>query len=424
MSALASPEIETARKLFALKRAASLKVGSFVKPHIYTIRERVRIGGEPVSEELFAEGASIAFDACAETGIKLTFFELTFLIAALAFREAQVDVSIYEVGLGGRFDAVNVCRPFLSVITNVGADHQKYLGSTAGAQAMEKAGIVPGGGITVWGAQVAEESWEGDADSALASADSEIEKAADERKSALVRVRRSFQHVRYDYAREYQKVAIRMEDLSALYGRPVYENERVFTLNQLGTYQCANLDCVFFSVLSLAALGFVPGQSRFRSGVFKINYEGRFEILKRGERRVIVDAAHNADGLRNFASSLQMYLGPRFGYDAKKIKAPVIFACQKEKDASHLLAQIAPVASKIIAIRVDVLKPMPAEEIAAAARSIGLKAYAAKSPADAVSAADKLSSPWRGFVVCGSIYALGAVIGALKQAGYSRIKGA
>lgn len=415
-----SPEIEAAKALFAAKGRTPLKVGSFIKPHLISICERVRVNGEPVSEDDFAAAASAAFEACDITKTKLTFFELTFLIAAIHFRTAGVDIGIFEVGLGGRFDAVNVCKPFLSVITNVGADHEQYLGGTAEKQAFEKAGIVPAGGITVWGGVAIKGSEDSSSNGIARAADAVIDKAAAEKSSALVRVRRSFAHVRYDYAFDRQKVAIIMNDLAALYGRPVMENERVFSTDQLGTYQCPNLDCTFFALLALKALGLDPGIHRFRTGLYDTKYRGRFEVMWKGQMRVILDAAHNADGLKNLRKSVVMYLGPAVHFDEERLRVPVIFSCQQGKDVTALFGEILPVTLSAHSICVPVLKPMPAEEIADALRESGVQASAAKSVNAAITAAERAAGPNRTFLVCGSVYSLGEVILELERRGYSR----
>ncbi len=415
-----SPEIEAAKSLFASKGGEPLKIGSFIKPHLVSICERVRVNGEPVSEDDFAAAASAAFEACEKTETKLTFFELTFLIAALHFRSVGADIGIFEVGLGGRFDAVNVCKPFLSIITNVGADHEQYLGETAEKQAFEKAGIIPAGGITVWGGVAVKASGDSQAGEVARAADAVIEKAAAEKSSALVRVRRSFAHVRYDYAFDRQKVAIIMNDLAALYGRPVMENERVFSTDQLGTYQCPNLDCSFFALLALKALGFDPGVHRFRTGLFNTKYRGRFEVMWKGNMRVILDAAHNADGLKNLRKSIVMYLGPAVHFDDARIRVPVVFSCQQGKDPAKLFAEIAPIASGAHAISVPVLKPMPAEEIADTLRESGIQASAAKSVKAAITAAERATGANKTFLVCGSVYSMGEVIQELERRGYKR----
>ncbi|MCD6119478.1 hypothetical protein J7K50_06520 [bacterium] len=413
-----SREIARARAMLSSRGATPLKVGSFVKPHLLTLRARVRINGEPASELEFAQAANEAFKACDETGISLTYFELTFLIAAIHFRNAGADIALYEVGIGGRFDAVNVCRPFMSLITNVGADHEQYLGRTAAEQAFEKAGIIPEDGILVWGGSAAKGSDDEDNDDPSIEADRVIAAEASRKNCALIRTHRSFRHVNYDYTHDRRNVAIRTADLAAYCGRPVGESECVLATDQLGTYQDANLDCTFFALLALKELGLPRGIAALRTGLLSTRYRGRFEILRKGETRVILDAAHNPDGLQKLHDSLVAYLGPLVGFDEEKMKPPVIFSCQEGKDISALIAEIAPIAKRLYAISVPVLKPMPADTIADAARKIGLSAGASKSIGNALVAAERTKWASRTIVVCGSVYSLGDVIRALEKHGY------
>lgn len=403
-----SVEADAARKMLTAKGRTPLKVGSFIKPHILSITERVRVDGVPVSGDEFADAANAAFTASSETGIDLTFFELTFLISALHFRSACVDLAICEVGLGGRFDAVNVCRPFLSIITNVGADHSRYLGESAASQAREKAGIIPEGGILVWGGGVTPGKDDESLDGAKIAAGSVIEEEARTRGAALIRVRKTFQHVRYDYGWNRQKVAMRMSDLAALLDRAVMENERVFSLDQLGSYQAANLDCTYFTLLALKALGFDPGEERFRSGLYTTRYRGRFEVLEGTGTRVILDAAHNPEGLRNLKKSLTMYLGPLVGFKEEDMRVPVIFSCQEGKDVARMVKEIAPVTKKLLAVSVPVLKPMEPKEIVKASVEIGIPAREFSNPEAALLAGEKEAGFAGTILVCGSAYSLGA----------------
>lgn len=119
------------------------KVGLYTSPHLVSFSERIRIDGVPVSDERLLAAAERLRPAIERTGA--SFFEATTAIAFLCFGEADVDLAIIEVGLGGRLDATNVIDPLVSVITNVSVDHTDFLGDTTGEIAMEKAGILKRG---------------------------------------------------------------------------------------------------------------------------------------------------------------------------------------------------------------------------------------------------------------------------------------
>jgi dihydrofolate synthase/folylpolyglutamate synthase len=130
----------TAAYCASLLQASGLKVGLFTSPHIFDFSERIRVNGEPISEQAVIDFCTRyqALDA----NIDASFFELTFAMALLHFQQANCDYIVIETGLGGRLDATNVISPKVSIITNIGLDHQEFLGHTLPEIASEKAGII------------------------------------------------------------------------------------------------------------------------------------------------------------------------------------------------------------------------------------------------------------------------------------------
>ena len=135
----------TCAMLAAVLRAAGYRVGLFTSPHLEHVEERVQVDGVPISRpELAARMAEIA-GAVYELerhGPPVTFFEIVTALGFLHFCYRRCDVALIEVGLGGRFDSTNVCRPLVSVVTNVGLDHTAQLGNTPEEIAYQKAGII------------------------------------------------------------------------------------------------------------------------------------------------------------------------------------------------------------------------------------------------------------------------------------------
>lgn len=134
--------------LESIARAAGWRTGLYAQPHLHTYRERVKLDGRLVSREHFADlvdrlrGLVEALrDRHPDAGEPTT-FELTTVLAILAFADHRADLAILEVGLGGRLDATNATDPVVSVITTIGYDHTAILGRTLGQIAAEKAGIV------------------------------------------------------------------------------------------------------------------------------------------------------------------------------------------------------------------------------------------------------------------------------------------
>jgi dihydrofolate synthase/folylpolyglutamate synthase len=128
----------TVAMIDALARAAGRRVATYTSPHLSCLRERIAFDGEMISEPALLAAAARVRDA---RGDELTFFEQVTAIAMVAIAEAEVDVAVLEVGLGGRLDATNVVDPAVAVVTGVALDHEAILGGTLAAIAAEKAGI-------------------------------------------------------------------------------------------------------------------------------------------------------------------------------------------------------------------------------------------------------------------------------------------
>lgn len=132
----------------SMQRAAGKRVGLYTSPHLIRFSERIRIDGEPLSDDILAELIHRVMDRTCD----LSFFETTTLVAFLAFREAQVDHAVIEVGLGGRLDATNVLPPpEVAVITRIAFDHMDILGTNLTSIAREKAGIIKKGTKVITG---------------------------------------------------------------------------------------------------------------------------------------------------------------------------------------------------------------------------------------------------------------------------------
>ncbi len=131
----------TSHILSALCQAHGLKTGIFTSPHLVDFRERIKIDGIQISEEAVVYWVEHVIPSL-DLDFEPSFFELTFALALVHFKNENCDVCIIETGLGGRLDATNVILPKLSVITNIGYDHQIFLGDTRPQIAGEKAGII------------------------------------------------------------------------------------------------------------------------------------------------------------------------------------------------------------------------------------------------------------------------------------------
>lgn len=133
----------TSHMLASILIESGYKVGLYTSPHLNDFRERLRINGKMIPKAnvvSFVEKNQLYFQEN-----KISFFEMTVAMSFDYFSNEKVDIAIIETGLGGRLDATNIIDPILSIITNIGLDHQEFLGENIREIAKEKAGIIKRG---------------------------------------------------------------------------------------------------------------------------------------------------------------------------------------------------------------------------------------------------------------------------------------
>lgn len=136
--------------LEAISRTLDKKVGVFTSPHMHCIRERIRIDGKNISSQELCDSLASVYRAANDIDVYLTYFEYITLAALNIFREANLDLVVLEVGLGGRLDAVNVVENSIAIVTSIAKDHCSFLGDTLEKIAAEKAGIFKKGGWAIF----------------------------------------------------------------------------------------------------------------------------------------------------------------------------------------------------------------------------------------------------------------------------------
>jgi dihydrofolate synthase/folylpolyglutamate synthase len=266
----------TAAFAHAVLSCQGLRVGLFTSPHLGDFRERIRIGEEWISQDAVVELAAEIRDSLRGSPVELTFFELTTVMAFLHFARAPVDAAVVEVGLGGRLDATNVLVPRATVVTTIGFDHERYLGSTIAAIAAEKGGIFKPAVPAIVG-RVGDE------------ARSVLETIAAEQGSPLRLYGRDFRAELVTEGFDY-------------HGRRMI---RAICPGLAGRFQIDN------AATALAALeegGWLAeiADDRVRSGIAGVRWPGRLEIV-RERPRVILDGAHNPAGVEALVRELPAF---------------------------------------------------------------------------------------------------------------------
>jgi len=276
--------------LSSMHRAAGQKVGLYTSPHLIRYAERIRIDGEPLSDERLTELINRVMDDAPD----LTFFETTTLIAFIAFAEAKVERAVLEVGLGGRLDATNVIPPpDLAVITRVAYDHVAELGNTLSAIAREKAAIIKAGSKVIVGRL---------------------------HPDALAAVRERIAEVGAEL--------VPLGSPEPIPGAPLAYPR----LSMIGT----NLAV---AVTAGRALGFLPEQ--LARGVETLDWPGRNELLHRNRKELtLLDCAHNPDGAVTLSHSLDPSL---LDVDSRRDIA-LVFGTLIGKNYRAMLRRLEPVA--------------------------------------------------------------------------------
>ncbi len=261
----------------AMLRAAGYRTGLYVSPHLHTFRERIQISGELISEaEVVRLTQELRQHLEAVPG--LTAFEVITAIAFYAFAEADIQVAVLEVGLGGRLDATNVSDPLVAVITSISYDHTQLLGDTLALIAREKAGIIRPGALVISAPQVPE-------------AMTMIEEICQGRRAELVVV--GEEEYRWQPGR------------ATLRGQSFELHDERYWIPLLGRHQIANAVTAWAALDGLetrAGLS-VPAAAR-QEGLRTTYWPGRLEIL--GDTPfVVVDSAHNGDSASKLRSALE-----------------------------------------------------------------------------------------------------------------------
>lgn len=256
--------------LAAVLQEQGYRVGLYTSPHLYDFRERMRVNGQPVSEQYvvdFVEQERDFFEP-----LHPSFFELTTAMALKYFAEQKVDVAVIEVGLGGRLDCTNIIRPELSLITNISFDHTQFLGDTLAKIAGEKAGIIKEGVPVVVGEDCPETR-------------PVFEQTARERHAPLV------------FAQDSEEI---------LAAEPCAEGVRYSTrhfgeilADLAGTYQARNMNTILHAVRLLHEQGLIRQPAAVAPALARVcaltGLEGRWQELQKAPR-VVCDTGHNVGG--------------------------------------------------------------------------------------------------------------------------------
>ena len=371
-------------------RAAGLRVGETPKPHLVSYRERIVVDGRPIAATDFARHVTAvlaAADRVARRHGDPTEFELLTAVVFRHFAEADLDVALVEVGLGGRLDATHAWDGGVAAVTNVALDHMDRLGPTIAAIAREKAAIIERGDMAVTGAT-------GEA--------LEIVRRRARRMGAPLTVVEPAPLVGWDRDSVTVDLARLGPTRVALRGR----------------HQAANAAVADAILDALEARGIATaGTDARRRGYASASWPGRLELLAApGGGHVLLDGAHNPAGATALATALDD-LAPYLVADDGSGPVALVTASMADKDVEGVIAALS--ASRTIAgatviatVLRDLPRALPAAELAAAWRRLVPGAGEVIDVEDPIAATERAISAGRGrglTIVAGSLYLVGAV---------------
>ena len=362
-------------------RAAGLRVGETPKPHLVTYRERIAIDGRPISAEDFTRHVRAVMavsDKVARRHGDPTEFELLTAVVFRHFAEADLDVALVEVGLGGRLDATHAWDGGVAVVTNVDLDHTDRLGPTIAAIAREKAAIIERGDLAVTGATG----------------------------EALEIIGRRARRMAVPLTVVEPATVLGLDRDGLEVALPGLGTTRI---GLRGRHQAANVAVADATLDALAEAGIatVDPDAR-RRGYATAVWPGRLELLDLGEGRgVVLDGAHNPAGAAALAQALDD-LRPHL------VPGPLtlVVGSMADKDVDGVVTAMAGAQSlrgaDVIATTVDAPRALPAAELAERWRRVTGPATVAavENPLGALEAA--LARPGT-TVVAGSLYLVGAI---------------
>jgi dihydrofolate synthase / folylpolyglutamate synthase len=351
MAKLANPERElkavhiggtngkgsTVTFLQSILEAGGYKVGTFTSPYIEQFNERISVNGKPISDAELLHLANVIRPLADELdGTELggpTEFEV---ITAMAFyyfgKMNPVDIVVFEVGLGGRFDSTNIILPILSIITNIGLDHTNILGDTYEKIAFEKAGIIKKGTPVFTAVK-------------RPDALGVIEKQAAKMEAPIYKINKDFTVENHTSLQKGERFTLKgfSGTLEAL------------ETSLIGEHQTENAALAVMAALYLNDHHeYSLSEEAIRAGLTQAYWPGRFEIVSENPF-VVLDGAHNDEGITALVHELTQR------YHDRKIH--IIFCAMKDKKLDKMIGKLDEIADKITFVSFEFPRAAAAETL-------------------------------------------------------------
>jgi dihydrofolate synthase/folylpolyglutamate synthase len=383
----------TAAMIASVLTVSDYKTGLYTSPHLSDVRERIRVDGELISE---AELTDLVAELKPEVEVvnskgtygQLTTFELLTALGFLYFGLKGVAFQVVETGLGGRLDATNVINPQVCVITSINLDHTDVLGDTLAKIATEKSGIIKPGGTVVSAPQT-----------------EEVAKVIEEKclncGARLVTVGSdiTWEGLSFDAHRQLLRVNGRLASYK-------------LTLPLLGRYQLENAATAVATLEVLAEKGLNITHDRIITGLGRVSWPGRFQVLRQ-KPLIVADGAHNPASARELKNSLEYYFKGCASSTArgKPFKqAILVFGASSDKDIAGIVRELSPLFDKVIVTRSHHPRAMAISPIVAEFERNNIGAQSVETVPEALSLALNIAGEQDFICVTGSLFVVGEAI--------------
>lgn len=356
------------------------RVGVYTSPHLEEYNERYTVNNVRISNDDFAKHMGIVKASCDELVAEgkitqPTVFEVVTALAFNYFAEQKVDYLLLEVGLGGRFDATNVIhKPLLSIITSISMDHMDFLGNTLSSIAFEKGGIIKENCPVVLYSQC-DEVYETE------------KKIAEER------------HAKLYFAKEQGTTVLSQDITGTVFNiKNEYISYSGIKLGLLGDYQINNAATVLLACKVLKDSGVEISEKSIFAGLEKAQWSGRMEIVEK-DPIVMLDGAHNMDGIHMLAESLERYFGNK--------KLTLLIGILGDKEYEKMIDMLLPLASKIVLTEPNNSRKWDVDTLTETISNFKIETYREKDIEKAYSLAKSITAKEDVLCCAGSLYLIG-----------------
>ncbi len=315
--------------LRSILQTQGYKVATFTSPHLISHHDRFKINNIPISDEDLLRHINLTTPYWEE--FSLSMFEIDVFIAVNYFIEQEVDLAIFEVGLGGRIDATNIVNPICSVITNIGYDHMQILGNTLAEIAHEKAGIIKETGLVLTG----------------------------EKNPVLLQI----------FKDKAQREVIMPEPVKhyQIYGNSIvytYRDQQV-EIPTVALYQIDNSKLAYETAYQLNEHQLVKiSQESILTGLKNTFWQGRFEKMSETPP-IFIDGAHNEAGIDELAKTLSYFYQP----------ITIVFSALEDKNYDKMLKKLELVTNDIIVTEFTFKRASTTENLAKNHKVQSIKDY-------------------------------------------------